>query len=70
MRDQRIEPRAPLGLEDRRDGRRIGRIAAQAVDSFGAERHQASVAQQLRRPRQAVLVSSQNFSHTQPAIND
>ena len=43
VHDQRIEPRPTLRLEDARDGSRIGRISAQAVDSLGREGHEIAV---------------------------
>ena len=47
VHDQRIEPGAPLGLVDRENRIRIGRIAAQAVDGFGRKCADLSRAQQL-----------------------
>ena len=37
MDDQRIEARAALGLEHRRDRRLVRRIAAEAIDRLGRE---------------------------------
>ncbi len=49
MGDQRIERRPALGLVEPRDSAPVGRIGAQAVDSFGRKRHQAAGGEDPRR---------------------
>ncbi len=45
--DERIEARAPLGGEDRGDGRRVGRVGAEAVHRLGRKGDEAPRAQVL-----------------------
>ena len=63
MADQRIEPRPILCGEDGRHGAIVGRIRAEPVDRFGAERDQRAVAQQCGRARDAVGIGWQHFRH-------
>ena len=48
MRDQRIEARPALGLENARHRLAVGGIGAQAVHRLGRERHQAAGTQDAR----------------------
>jgi hypothetical protein len=42
--DQRVEARTALGLEDRRHGRGVRGVGAQAIDGLGRQQHEPAVA--------------------------
>ena len=71
MRDQRIEPRATLGLENPCHRLGVRRIAAQAIDRLGAESDQRAGSQQRRRACHACGIGGQHlcrndFCHSVP----
>ncbi len=45
MGDQRVEARTALGLEDRRHGRGVRGVGAQAVDGLGRQQREPAVAE-------------------------
>ena len=49
VRDQGVEARPAFGLEDPRDGQRVGGVTPEAVDGLGREGHQLPCAQAVCR---------------------
>ena len=64
--DQRIEPRPPLGLENRSHSLRIRRVGTQPIDRLGTKRDQPAGAQQVCRSRHAFEVRLQDVCHDAP----